>query len=184
MVSKQFLTAVLLWAFVAFATYERLQGQQPPNIVAPNGLMITVDGKMVGNFNSLTFTSGNGIVWTYLASGTGIQVSAGYNSATMVTKGVLQSGACTFLNSVNGTKAYTAALGATCQLLTSYSVGERFWLTADAPCAADCTINIDNVGIKNIKRSDGKADPGGLFDFTQGVPIRYDGTVFRIEWQH
>lgn len=118
----------------------------------------------------------------YFVPGLGWFVDA--NTATLATKSTLQSGACTFVNSTNGTKAYTYAMGSTCQAITVYTAGMRFWLKTDTPCAADCSLNIDNVLLRNIKRSDGKTDPGGQFDFTQGVPIWYDGTVFRIEWQH
>lgn len=143
-----------------------------------------IDGIPAGSFSSVAFTSGNGINWSAAPDGKTLNIQAAVNTATQVNKTTLQSGACTFLNSTNGTKAYTATLGAACQALTAYSLGQRFWLTADAPCSADCSISIDNVGIKNVKLDDGITDPGGLFNFSQGVPIWYDGTVFRIEWQH
>lgn len=118
----------------------------------------------------------------YFVPGLGWFVDA--NTATLVTKNVLQSGSCAFINSTNGTKSYTYQMGTACQVITSYTAGMRFWLKTDTICTADCTLNIDSVGLRNIKRSDGTTDPGGLFDFTQGVPIWYDGTVFRLEWQH
>jgi hypothetical protein len=107
------------------------------------------------------------------------------NTATLVTKDKLQSNGCQFLTSANGTTNYTYAMGTACQVVTAYTRGMRFWLVTDVPCAANCSLSIDNVVPQgtSIKRSDGKTDPGGLFDFTQGVPIWFDGTVFRIEWQ-
>jgi hypothetical protein len=108
------------------------------------------------------------------------------NTATMVTKTKLQSGDCQFLKSTNGTTLYTYQMGTACQVISAYTRGMRFWLVTDKQCAANCWLNIDNVSPTgtSIKRSDGTTDPGGLFDFTQGVPIWFDGTVFRIEWQH
>lgn len=154
-----------------------------PQLSAPGGLNVMIDGRPAGSFSSVAFTSGNGINWTATPSGQTLNIAAAVNTATQVNKTSLQSGACTYLRSTNGTKAYTVSLGLTCQALTSYTAGQGFWLTTDAPCPVDCSINIDNVGIKNITLSDGGTNPGGQFDFTQGVPIRYDGTVFRIEWQ-
>ncbi len=148
-----------------------------------------MDGKLVGNFTSISFTSENGIVWSYLLNGTSITLKAGVNTAAIVNKNILQSGACTFLNSTNGTTGYTYSFGSTCQALTAYAIGQRFWLQTDTPCPisavqSGCTLNIDMVGIRNIKQADGSTDPAfGQFDFKKGVPIRYDGTVFRIEWQ-
>ena len=118
----------------------------------------------------------------YFVPGLGWFVDA--NTVTLVTKDKLQSGTCQFLNSTNGTKGYTYALGSACLALGVYTPGMRFWLKTDTPCIADCTLNVDNIGMRNIKQADGTTDPKGLFDFTQGVPIWYDGTVFRIEWQH
>jgi hypothetical protein len=105
------------------------------------------------------------------------------NTATMLTKLTQMSGACGYLNSTNGTTNYTYDLGPACQALTVYTKGMRFWLTADTKCPASCTLNINQVNKVAIKRSDGTTDPGGIFDFTQGVPVWFDGLVFRIEWQ-
>ncbi len=183
------LAVCAIWAaIIGFTVISKLDGQA--NIATPNGVMITVDGKFVGNFTSITFTSGNGVTWAYQPNGASIALQAGVNTATIVNKNILQSGACTFLNSTNGTAAYTVSLGPVCQALTAYTAGQRFWLQTDTPCPisasqSGCTLNIDTVGIRNIKQADGLTDPlFGQFDFKKGVPIRYDGAVFRIEWQH
>lgn len=148
-----------------------------------NGIAVFVDGKLVGNAVSLNFNSGTGLMQVCSAAGNQINCSPSYNTATLATKATLQSGACQNINSGNGTIQYTATLGPTCQALAGYVVGMRFWLVTDAQCAAGCSLDIDKQGVVAIKRADGSTDPGGLFDFTQGVPIRYDGKVFRIEWQ-
>ncbi len=172
-----------IWAaIIGFTVISKLDGQ--PNIATPNGVMITVDGKLVGNFTSITFTSGNGVTWAYQPNGASIALQAGANTATIVNKNILQSGACTFLNSMNGTVNYSYDLGPSCQAMTAYTAGQRFWLQTDIPCAAACWLTIGLLPRISLKRSDGSTDPGGQFDFRQGVPIRYDGAVFRIEWQH
>lgn len=148
-----------------------------------NGIQVLVNGQPVGFATTFNFVSANGIMQVCTPSGAQVNCTPSYNTAIMVTKGVLQSGACQYLNSTNGTIGYTYQLGPSCQALTVYTKGMRFWLVTDTPCPGACSLNIDNVGLKNIKRSDGLTDPGGIFDFTQGVPVWFDGTVFRIEWQ-
>jgi hypothetical protein len=177
-----FVTGAIVTASVDVA---RLSASNKINLqTQANGIQVLVNGVQVGIASSVNFVSGNGIVQACVPNGARIDCTPSYNTTTIATKATLESGACTYLNSTNGTTAYDYDLGPACQALTAYTIGQRFWLTANAQCVAFCSLNINKVGQINIKRSDGSTDPGGLFDFTQGVPIRYDGKVFRIEWQH
>lgn len=146
----------------------------------------------LGPFSTIQFdtnpspTAGGGIVWSATPKANGLlTVMADMNSAKIPTKSTVQSGALQYIESNNGTIAYTYNFGSIPggQALTSYTKGMGFYLKSDAQCASFCTLNIDKVGLVNIKQSDGSTDPGGVYDFTRGVPIRYDGSVFRIEWQ-
>jgi hypothetical protein len=171
--------SIILKMWAVSSNHLNLQSQS-------NGIAVYVDGKPVGIAPALNLQSGNGIAEACLlnVAAARIDCTPSYNTALIATKPMLESGACTYLNSTNGTTQYTYNLGLSCiALQNGYTVGMRFWLTTDTQCATGCSINIDNQGITAIKRSDGSIDPGGLFDFTQGVPIRYDGKVFRIEWQ-
>lgn len=173
--------ALVLWTAIVLQDWlsVRLHGQASPTVST-----ILIDGKQI-DATTLNLISGPSILWLCQPVGTSqLNCQTQANTATLVTKNVLQSGACTFLNSTNGTSGYTVSLGSTCQTLANYTAGQRWWLKTDAKCPASCSLNIDNVGPRNIKRSDGTTDPGGLFDFTKGVPVWFDGLVFRIEWQN
>jgi hypothetical protein len=149
---------------------------QTPPINAPTGLTITIDGKVMNGFTSLVFTSGNGILWVANQSGTTLILSAGLNTTTALTRAMLQSGACTFIRSVNGTNSYTYSFGPACTAWSAYGTGPWFIL-ADTKCPTFCTLNVDNLGMHNIKRGDGTTDPGGIVDFTKGAWIWFDASV-------
>jgi hypothetical protein len=114
------------------------------------------------------------------------------NTATLLTKSTFQSGVCDFINSTNGTKAYTyTGFGAAgCQSLTTYTRGMHLRLVVDQTNFPDspglatgsCTLNIDNIGLKNIKQQDGTTDPvaNSLMPGRE-YPIWFDGVVFRLE---
>jgi len=156
-----------------------LVGQVPPTVST-----ILMDGKPI-TATTLNLMSGPSIIWICSPVGASqLNCQSLANTATLVSKATLQSGACQFINSTDGSKSYTYAMGPTCQTLQSYVPGARFWLKTVTPCPADCSLNIDKLGQLSIKQSDGSTDPGGLFDFTRGVPIWFDGKLFRIECQH
>ena len=167
---------------------------QPPPLSAPGGLNVMVDGRPLGTFVSVAFQSGNGVVWSNIVSGSTVTIAANFNTAMLPTKDVLQSGACTLLNSTNGTVHYTYDLGPSCQVLKAYTIGERHWLKTDVPCPMNCWLQIGTLSQINIKRSDGTTDPGGQFDFRTICPdlVRRDGfqdrvaalTEYRREYYH
>lgn len=156
---------------------------QPP-VNAPTGLTITIDGQVAGTFTSLVFTSGNGVVWSYTPNGSVLDLSAGQNTATVLTRGMLQTGTCQFIDSSNGTSAYTYSFGsAGCTALTAYKRGMSFILSVDAANTnGACTLNIDKIGIVAIKQNDGGSnDPApGIIKPGQFYHITYDGKVFRL----
>jgi hypothetical protein len=106
------------------------------------------------------------------------------NTTTMLSKSTFQSGVCDFVISSNGTFAYTyTGFGAAgCQALTVYTKGMHFKLVVDVTNAeGGCSLNVDNVGVRNIKLADGSTDPapsslqpGWEYD------IWFDGTVWRL----
>jgi hypothetical protein len=55
-----------------------------------------------------------------------------------------------------------------------------FVLSVDIACPGPCSLNIDNVGLVNIKRIDGTTDPGGALVAGQPQWVFYDGAVFRL----
>lgn len=172
--------ALVLWTAIVLQDWlsVRLHGQASPTVST-----ILIDGKQI-DATTLNLISGPSILWLCQPVGTSqLNCQTQANTATLVTKNVLQSGACTFLNSTNGTTLFKASLAQGCAALQGYVKGMRFWIVANNKCSADCSIIVENLSQVNIKRSDGTTDPGGLFDFTKGVPVWFDGLVFRIEWQ-
>lgn len=151
---------------------------------SPTVSNILIDGNEI-KATTLNLISGPSILWLCQPVGTSqLNCQTQANTATLATKSTLQSGACTFLNSTDGTTDYTYDLGPGCINLAAYTKGQRWWLKTLTTCPAGCRLNINSNGYLAIKRSDGTTDPGGQFDFTKGVPIWFDGTVFRIEWQN
>ena len=80
--------------------------------------------------------------------------------------------------SANGTTQYTCRLPN--RALTSYRAGMTVLLNVDTDCLRDCSLNIDQVGLLNIKKPDGTTDPGGTLVARQPQWVFYDGTVFRL----
>lgn len=111
--------------------------------------------------------------------------STGVRSISLDTTSVLaklptvQSGSPLRCNSTTGSMTYTCAMSPT---LTGYTTG----MVVEFGCATTAltgaaTLNIDGLGAKSIKKSDGTSNPAsGDCAAGQQVPLRYDGTVFRL----
>ena len=145
-------------------------------------ITVQIGGQQVGQpRNVLNFTNGgtsvSGIVTACSDDTHRLNCSSSYNSAFIATHDTVHENE-NFCNSTNGTTAYTCGLPF--KKLGSYQTGMTFLLSADAPCPASCTVNIDGVGALNIKRADGTTDPGGLIAAGQPQWIFYDGKVFRL----
>ena len=178
---------------IGFALTERLSGQ--PSVSPPGSLTVIVDGSVVSGVSTLNLTSGNGIVWTCVpgpCSGTAgvLNIAAAVSTVTILSKPTFQSGVCDAVFSTNGTRAYTYSFGPTCEALTAYTPGMHLRLIPDTTNFPDspgfttgsATLNIDNIGLKNIKQSDGATDPvaNSLIPGRE-YPIWFDGVVFRLE---
>ncbi len=140
---------------------------------------IQVGGTNVGTRNTLNLVSGFGVVEACqdnAASGR-VDCTPSLNSAVLVTHDTVHSNE-NYCNSATQTTSYA------CQLpykaLTAYSTGMTFLLKVDTNCIASCSLNIDKIGLVNIKKSDGTSDPGGALTSGQPQWIFYDGTVFRL----
>lgn len=143
------------------------------------GITVQLNGTTVGSASSINLQSGIGVVWS-CTPGSTITCSATFG-AGILSKPQFTSGVCEFLNSTNGTSAYTASL-AGCQVLTSYTAGKAFLLRVDVPNSfGSCSLNIDGVGLRNIKQRDGVTDLGpNQLIAGQFYWIVYDGIVFRL----
>jgi hypothetical protein len=143
------------------------------------GIHVQVDGKPVGIENNLNLIPGNGIMHACVdnPSQQRVDCTPSFNTALIATHDTAHANE-NYCVSTNGTIAYTCRMPN--KALTSYSPGMTFVLNADANCSASCSLNIDNVGLKNIKKIDGTTDPGGTFVAGQPQWVFYDGTVFRL----
>jgi len=102
------------------------------------------------------------------------------NTAVAQTNAIDQSGACQYAKSTNGTTGYVASLAAGCAGLAAYTEGMRLILNADTTCSTSCTLNVDTIGIRSIKKIDGVSDPSGSLIANQPQEIVYNGTVWLL----
>jgi hypothetical protein len=140
---------------------------------------VQVNGQPVGARSTLNLIPGNGIVHACVDNKgqQRVDCTPSLNTALIPTHDTLHANE-NYCASANGTFLYTCRLPN--KALTSYSAGMTFVLNADVDCAAACSLNIDNVGLKSIKKNDGTTDPGGALSAGQPQWIFYDGTVFRL----
>lgn len=158
----------ILLGFTAIAAY----GQ---------ALNVQVDGKPVGGENNLNLIPGNGIMHACVDNPAKQRVDCtpSFNTALIPTHDMVHANE-NYCASTNGTVSYTCRFALRNKALTSYSAGMTFVLNVDATCTAFCSLNIDSVGLKNIKKIDGTTDPGGALVAGQPQWIFYDGQVFRL----
>jgi hypothetical protein len=123
-----------------------------------------------------TVTCGNGLVCTESGTSGDLSVSADTTSL-LVTKAALQSGAVLRCVSSATSAAHSCAMSP--QLL-AYAAGMVVEFTPSAaPLSGATTLNINGLGSKAIKQADGTSDPQSVAAGQQ-IPLRYDGTVFRM----
>jgi hypothetical protein len=143
---------------------------------------IQVGGKQVGTTSTLNFTNagaapGSGIVqWCGPGDGR-VDCSVSYNTALVATHDSVHRNA-NYCDSSTGTAQYTCSLPF--KRLTQYQPGMTFVLRADTTCAAACSLNIDNLGVKSLKKADGATDPAGAITAGQPQWVFFDGAVFRM----
>jgi hypothetical protein len=144
-----------------------------------SGLSIALNGTTQGTQPTLNFIAGTGIVQACV-NNTGasrVDCTPSYNSAVIPTHDTIHSNEI-YCASSNGTTLYTCALPN--KALLSYSPGQMFLLNVDATCATSCSLNIDSVGVRSIKKKDGVTDPGGVLIAGQAQLAWFDGTIIRL----
>ena len=147
-----------------------------------SGLSVAVNGTTQGVQPTLNFIPGTGINET-CSNNTGanrIDCTNSLNTSVALTIAANQSGAPIVCNSTTGTAAYACSFAST-KTLTVYTPGMFVILTADTNNTGPATLNIDSLGVKNIKQSDGLTDPAaGMITAGRPVAIYYDGSVWRL----
>jgi len=140
---------------------------------------VQVGGRPVGAEGTLNLIPGNGILQVCVDDRNQHRVDCtpSFNAALIPTHETIH-GNENYCRSSTGTTGYTCRLPNSA--LTSYRAGMTFLLNVDTDCIRDCTLNIDNVQLVNIKKADGSTDPGGALTAGQPQWIFFDGTVFRL----
>ena len=142
-------------------------------------ITVQVDGKPVGSQSAINFMPGLGImqVCSNNLAANRVDCRPSFNTALVPTHDSIHANE-NYCASTNGTTAYTCHMPN--KALTGYNEGLTVVLDPDAPCLRSCTIDIDGVGPRNIKRMDGTTDPGGTLAAGQPHWIFFDGKVFRL----
>jgi hypothetical protein len=147
---------------------------------AGGSVSVDLDGSLIGTRSIVNFVTGNTLVPAITDTGSqiNIQIEAGPKLQTLANS---QSGAALLC-----APASTSPTTYTCLMSPTLAVGSlvpgaTFLMKWDVSCTPGAvTINIDALGAKAYKESDGSTNPI-LNDCTAGHynPITYDGTVFR-----
>lgn len=143
--------------------------------VQNNGTNFTV------GLTTINFVAGTGALLATSSPTVGqVNVTYSADTAVILTKATDQSGSPIYCASSNGTDNYTCTLAAAAAL-TTYTTGMQIVLSPDVSNVGAATLNIDIVGLKNIKQNDGTTDPvTGMIVSGQTVTLTYDGTVWRL----
>ena len=146
-------------------------------------LNLSVNGTSVASQPGLNLISGTGVLEACAnnAANNRVDCTPSLNTAVALTNANAQANKPWFCNSTNGTTAYTCSLSAAAAL-TSYTAGMWLTLVVDTTnAAAQPTLNVDGLGLKNVTQSDGATVPTAG-QIVAGRPYRvyYDGTVFRL----
>jgi hypothetical protein len=144
-----------------------------------SGLSIALNGTMQGTQSTLNFIAGTGIVQSCVnnVGASRVDCTPSFNSALIPTHDTIHANE-NYCASSNGSVSYTCSMPN--KVLAAYSVGQSFLLNVDATCTTACTLSIDNLGPKSVKKKDGVTDPGGVLVAGQAQFVWYDGTIFRL----
>lgn len=132
-----------------------------------------------GSTANRTITAGTGMT---CANGDGVSgnPTCGIDTAVVPTKADLQAGSILRCAPASASGAnYTCSMS---PALGSYTDGMVIEFEPDVNSSAGAiTVNIDSLGSANIKQADGSTDPGAATLVAgRQVPLRFDGTVFRL----
>lgn len=145
--------------------------------------LIQSGGTPVTQQSTVNFISGNGgsVACVNNAGQTRTDCTFSANFAAALSIAADQSGTPIYCSSTTGNNHYTCSLVATgSAALTAYTTGMQLLLVADTTASTSADLNVDGLGIKNIKKLDGTTDPNGQIVANQPYIIEYDGTVFRL----
>ena len=143
------------------------------------GLNIALNGTTQGTQATLNFISGSGIVQscTNNVGASRVDCTPSFNTALIPTHDTIHANE-SYCVSSNGTTSYTCVMPS--KALPAYTPGQAFLLNVDATCASSCSLNVDGLGVRTIKKKDGVTDPSGTLVAGQAQFVWFDGTVIRL----
>lgn len=168
------------------AAGENLYGCVGVNVWAPQAgagggsLTIHSGATSVGTRPIVSFSAGLGTLLAISDTGSAISIQPSIDPAVVSTRAAEQSGGALLCNSASGSvTTYTCALSPT---LASYTSGMTLhWIPDINATGGATTLNVDTIGAKSVKLSDGTTNPAPG-DILAGriTPLWFDGTAFRI----
>jgi hypothetical protein len=164
----------LVWNAIA-ASWE-------PQTVAGAGGSLTWEsaGVAVGSRPVANLLAGAGLLNIVSDTGSKINIQQSLNTAVALTRTAYQAGTALYCNSTtNSAVAYRCIMNPT---LTAYTTAMTLnWRPDVTNTGGAITLEIDGLGSRAVKLSDGATDPTAG-DIKAGVlyPVWYDGTQFRL----
>ncbi len=168
------------------AAGQNLYGCVASNVWTPQAgagggsLTINSGATSVGTRPIVSFSAGLGTLLAISDTGTAISIQPSIDPAVVSTRAAEQSGGALLCNSASGSATtYTCALSPT---LASYTTGMTLhWIPDVNATGGATTLNVDTIGAKSVKLSDGTTNPApGDILAGRSTRLWFDGTVFRI----
>jgi hypothetical protein len=156
-------------------------GCTAPNVwLAQGNLSVKSSAVAVGARNTANFIAGAGMLSTVSDDGVEINIQSALDTAVVQTQPGEQSGSALLCASSSGSATqYACSMNPT---LAAYTSGMALhWKPDVAGAGGPTTLNVDTLGTRPLKESDGATDPAST-DISAGklYNLWYDGSVFRF----
>lgn len=154
---------------------------EPRNVTGGGGSLTWESAATaVGSRPIANLLAGTGLLNIVSDTGSKINIQQSLNTAVVLTRTAHQAGTVLFCNSTtNSAVAYRCVMNPT---LTAYTMPLALhWRPDVTNSGGAMTLEIDGLGARTVKLSDGVTDPSAG-DIKAGVlyPVWYDGVLFRL----
>jgi hypothetical protein len=143
-------------------------------------ISLSVGGSWVGSRSALGLSAGTGVTVLAADTGSSLNLQFDLDSAHVATLAALQEGGSLLCQStLNGAGNHECGL---LPVLSSYQHGMLLhWVPDTASDGGAIFLNVDSLGLKQVKLPDGETDPGpGELKAGGFYQLWYDGGQFRI----
>jgi len=132
-----------------------------------------------GGGNTVTCATNGGVTCTTLVNNVDLAADPAIVAFKSAAAGGQQSGTSA-LNCISSSASGTTYTAACATTLSAYVTHQQLNWTCDTTSTGAATINIDTLGAKPLKQSDGSAIAASTLVCPNQYPIWYDGTNFRV----